>query len=136
MKNLTQKSNNLSSSRETTDDMGLSKEEKLMLNLFKTMDTDNSNALTKHELKAGFEKGGAKLNDDYLEKMFLFVDKDNSGSISYEEFREYLMMKKKKSKKLNNKKSQKTLQVRLRPNLKKFTQRKNSTLRLRESLKT
>ena len=73
-----------------------------MLNLFKTMDTDNSNALTKQELKAGFAKGGAKLTDDNLEKMFLFLDKDDSGTISYEEFREYILMKKKKSKEVGN----------------------------------
>ena len=29
--------------------------------------------------------------------MFLFLDKDDSGTISYEEFREYVLMKKKKS---------------------------------------
>ena len=92
---------NKSSSRQgidTVNTVELSKEEKSMLNLFKTMDTDNSNALTKQELKAGFAKGGAKLTDDKLEKMFLFLDKDDSGTISYEEFREYILMKKKKNK--------------------------------------
>ena len=33
-------------------------------------------------------------------KKFLFLDKDDSGTISYEEFREYVLMKKKKSKKV------------------------------------
>ena len=62
------------------------------------MDTDNSNGLTKQEL-TGFAKGGAKLTDDNLEKIFLLLDKDGSSTISYEEF-EVLLMKKKKSKKL------------------------------------
>ena len=87
---------------DTANTVELSKEEKSMLNLFKTMDTDNSNGLTKQELKAGFAKGGAKLTDDNLEKMFLFLDKDDSGTISYEEFREYILMKKKKSKEVGN----------------------------------
>ena len=56
-----------------------------MIALWKTMDTDNSNSLTKEELKAGFNKGGASLSNAAIDKMFQYIDKDGSGSITFED---------------------------------------------------
>ena len=70
-----------------------------MIALWKTMDTDNSNSLTKEELKAGFNKGGASLSDAAIDKMFQYIDKDGSGSITFEEFKAYLIAKKRATEK-------------------------------------
>ena len=54
-------------------------------------------------MKSGFSKGGATLSDAAIDKMFKYIDKDGSGSITFDEFATYMKRKKKKrQKKIEN----------------------------------
>ena len=50
------------------------------------MDDDGSKPLTKDELKFGLADWGLQLNIAEVDAIFGFFDRDNSGSISFDEF--------------------------------------------------
>ncbi|VFQ69467.1 unnamed protein product [Cuscuta campestris] len=54
--------------------------------MFKSMDTDNSGAITFDELKAGLRKYGSTLKDTEIQELMDAADVDNSGTIDYGEF--------------------------------------------------
>ncbi|TVU16027.1 hypothetical protein EJB05_39574, partial [Eragrostis curvula] len=54
--------------------------------MFQTMDTDNSGAITYDELKAGLKKYGSTLKDTEIRDLMDAADIDNSGTIDYIEF--------------------------------------------------
>ncbi|CAA0816813.1 Calcium-dependent protein kinase 6 [Striga hermonthica] len=54
--------------------------------MFTTMDTDNSGAITFDELKAGLRKYGSTLKDTEIRDLMDAADVDNSGTIDYGEF--------------------------------------------------
>jgi Ca2+-binding EF-hand superfamily protein len=54
--------------------------------LLKSMDDDKSGELNKNEMKNGFVDCGIKVSSQQLEDLFVFFDKDGSGSVSFEEF--------------------------------------------------
>ncbi|GAB4853007.1 Calcium-dependent protein kinase 4 [Ancistrocladus abbreviatus] len=54
--------------------------------MFKSMDTDNSGAITFEELKAGLRRNGSTLKDTEIRDLMDAADVDNSGTIDYGEF--------------------------------------------------
>ncbi|KAL7605116.1 hypothetical protein Lser_V15G17048 [Lactuca serriola] len=54
--------------------------------MFKSMDTDNSGAITFDELKAGLKRFGSTLKDTEIQDLMDAADVDNSGTIDYGEF--------------------------------------------------
>ncbi|KAK1409866.1 hypothetical protein QVD17_36395 [Tagetes erecta] len=67
--------------------MSLSEEEIAGLEeMFKTMDTDDSNQITLEELKAGLERAGVNLKDSEMTKLMDAADIDHNGAIEYGEF--------------------------------------------------
>ncbi|MBA0698117.1 hypothetical protein Golax_002621 [Gossypium laxum] len=54
--------------------------------MFKSMDTDNSGAITFDELKAGLRRYGSTLKDAEIRALMDAADIDNSGTIDYGEF--------------------------------------------------
>ncbi|XP_059315358.1 calcium-dependent protein kinase 17-like [Lycium ferocissimum] len=65
----------------------LSEEEIMGLKqMFKSMDTDNSGAITLEELKQGLAKQGTKLSDYEIQQLMEAADADGNGTIDYEEF--------------------------------------------------
>ncbi|KAG8082975.1 hypothetical protein GUJ93_ZPchr0014g47349 [Zizania palustris] len=54
--------------------------------MFQTMDTDNSGAITYDKLKEGFRKYGSTLRDTEIRDLMDAADIDNSGTIDYIEF--------------------------------------------------
>ncbi|XP_062219933.1 calcium-dependent protein kinase 5-like [Phragmites australis] len=54
--------------------------------MFTTMDTDNSGAITYDELKEGLRKYGSTLKDTEIRDLMEAADVDNSGTIDYIEF--------------------------------------------------
>ncbi|KAH9603400.1 hypothetical protein KSS87_005354 [Heliosperma pusillum] len=54
--------------------------------MFQTMDTDNSGAITFEELKAGLKRYGTNLKDTEIRDLMDAADIDNSGTIDYGEF--------------------------------------------------
>ncbi|WOK98405.1 hypothetical protein Cni_G07116 [Canna indica] len=54
--------------------------------MFHTMDTDNSGAITFDELKEGFRKYGSNLKECEIRALMDAADIDNSGTIDYGEF--------------------------------------------------
>ncbi|GLT29245.1 hypothetical protein SLA2020_041220 [Shorea laevis] len=54
--------------------------------MFQTMDTDNSGAITFDELKAGLRRYGSTLKDTEIRDLMDAADVDNSGTIDYGEF--------------------------------------------------
>ncbi|KAK8966548.1 Calcium-dependent protein kinase 6 [Platanthera guangdongensis] len=54
--------------------------------MFMTMDTDNSGAITFDELKAGLRRYGSTLKDTEIRDLMDAADVDNSGTIDYGEF--------------------------------------------------
>ncbi|KAK3412857.1 calcium-dependent protein kinase 26 [Eucalyptus grandis] len=54
--------------------------------MFKTMDTDNSGAITFDELKAGLRRYGSTMKDTEIRDLMDAADVDNSGTIDYGEF--------------------------------------------------
>ncbi|TVU01472.1 hypothetical protein EJB05_53076, partial [Eragrostis curvula] len=54
--------------------------------MFQTMDTDNSGAITYDELKAGLKKYGSTLKDTEIRDLMDAADINNSGTIDYIEF--------------------------------------------------
>ncbi|XP_066343704.1 calcium-dependent protein kinase 13-like [Miscanthus floridulus] len=54
--------------------------------MFQTMDTDNSGAITYDELKEGLRKYGSTLKDTEIRDLMEAADIDNSGTIDYIEF--------------------------------------------------
>ncbi|XP_060216113.1 calcium-dependent protein kinase 17-like [Lycium barbarum] len=65
----------------------LSEEEIMGLKqMFKSMDTDNSGAITLEELKQGLGKQGTKLSDYEIQQLMEAADADGNGTIDYEEF--------------------------------------------------
>lgn len=57
-----------------------------MKEMFKTMDTDNSGAITFDELKAGLRRYGSTMEDTEIRDLMDAADVDNSGTIDYGEF--------------------------------------------------
>ncbi|CAI9094213.1 OLC1v1029909C1 [Oldenlandia corymbosa var. corymbosa] len=65
----------------------LSEEEIIGLKeIFKSMDTDNSNTITFEELKAGLPKLGTKLSESEVRQLMEAADVDGNGTIDYIEF--------------------------------------------------
>ncbi|KAM3398379.1 calcium-dependent protein kinase 17-like [Capsicum galapagoense] len=65
----------------------LSEEEIMGLKqMFKSMDADNSGAITLEELKQGFAQQGTKLSDYEIQQLMEAADADGNGTIDYEEF--------------------------------------------------
>ncbi|KAI4375446.1 hypothetical protein MLD38_013312 [Melastoma candidum] len=54
--------------------------------MFHTMDTDNSGAITYDELKAGLRRYGSTMKDTEIRDLMDAADVDNSGTIDYGEF--------------------------------------------------
>ena len=54
--------------------------------VMKMMDDDGSRTLSKEELKTGLSDWGLDLNYSEIDSLFTFFDRDNSGSISFDEF--------------------------------------------------
>lgn len=54
--------------------------------MFKSMDTDNSGAISYQELKEGLKKHGSNLPEAQIRQLMEAADVDNSGTIDYEEF--------------------------------------------------
>ncbi|KAJ8434006.1 hypothetical protein Cgig2_001199 [Carnegiea gigantea] len=54
--------------------------------MFMSMDTDNSGAITFEELKAGLHRYGSNLKDTEIRDLMEAADIDNSGTIDYGEF--------------------------------------------------
>lgn len=54
--------------------------------MFTSMDTDNSGAITFEELKAGLKRYGSNLKDTEIRDLMDAADIDNSGTIDYGEF--------------------------------------------------
>ncbi|XP_074313086.1 calcium-dependent protein kinase 26-like [Silene latifolia] len=54
--------------------------------MFQSMDTDNSGAITFEELKAGLKRYGSNLKDTEIRDLMDAADIDNSGTIDYGEF--------------------------------------------------
>ncbi|KAI4990218.1 hypothetical protein ZWY2020_038581 [Hordeum vulgare] len=54
--------------------------------MFQTMDTDNSGAITYDELKVGLRRYGSTLKDTEIRDLMEAADVDNSGTIDYMEF--------------------------------------------------
>ncbi|CAI0426996.1 unnamed protein product [Linum tenue] len=54
--------------------------------MFKSMDTDNSGAITFDELKAGLRRYGSTMKDTEIRDLMDAADVDNSGTIDYGEF--------------------------------------------------
>ncbi|KAL9231786.1 hypothetical protein vseg_006961 [Gypsophila vaccaria] len=54
--------------------------------MFRSMDTDNSGAITFEELKAGLKRYGSNLKDIEIRNLMDAADIDNSGTIDYGEF--------------------------------------------------
>ena len=54
--------------------------------VMKMMDDDGSRTLSKNELKNGLSDWGLDLNYSEVDGLFSFFDRDNSGSISFDEF--------------------------------------------------
>lgn len=53
---------------------------------FRYFDADNNTKLTRKEFRDGLERMKIKLSDADREKMFSYLDKDNNGWLSYNEF--------------------------------------------------
>ena len=47
-------------------------------------------------INTGFAKGGKTMSETAIEKMFRYIDKDGSGTITFDEFAEYMKAKKRK----------------------------------------
>ena len=61
--------------------------EEAMLELFKSLDTDGSEGISKEELIQAFYNRGVKLDWDTADAMFADADTDGDNSISLQEFR-------------------------------------------------
>ena len=61
--------------------------------LFNKIDTDHSHEIDKTEFRAFitkfYQKSGKKVNNDIIDKFMKSLDKDKSGTLSLDEFREY-----------------------------------------------
>ena len=67
------------------------KQEKKLKKLWEAMDPDNAGYVTKQMFQKGFSSSGINMTEEQVDKFLNFVDKDNSGDVSYEEFREYVL---------------------------------------------
>ena len=61
-------------------------EENNLRTLFRYMDKDGKNAITKEEMKKCLEEINVKVSDDELQKIFDSVDENGTGYIEYQEF--------------------------------------------------
>ncbi len=61
--------------------------------LFQKIDTDHSNEIDRKEfrtfVKKLYEKSGKKISNELIDKFIKNLDKDKSGTLSLDEFREY-----------------------------------------------
>ena len=67
------------------------KQEKKLKKLWEAMDPDNAGYVTKQMFQKGFSSSGINMTEEQVDKFLNFIDKDNSGDVSYEEFREYVL---------------------------------------------
>ncbi|KAF2706756.1 calcium dependent mitochondrial carrier protein-like protein [Pleomassaria siparia CBS 279.74] len=65
--------------------------EKELLRLFKSIDYNHDGRISKDELQAAFGRAGLAVPNSKLDTFFLEVDKNNDGSISFEEWRDFLL---------------------------------------------
>ena len=67
--------------------------EKEIEELFQQIDVDGSNEIEKKEfrefMKKFYAKSGRKINNEIIDKFMKKLDKDKSGTINLEEFRDY-----------------------------------------------
>jgi Ca2+-binding EF-hand superfamily protein len=61
--------------------------ENQLLTLFKAIDKNNDGKLVKDELKAAFKVAGLSVPPAKLDAFFAGVDRDNSGAITFDEWR-------------------------------------------------
>lgn len=61
-----------------------------MRSLFREFDKDGSGLIDRSELDAVFEELGKDFSDDELQRMIGLADKDQSGTLNYDEFIEYV----------------------------------------------
>jgi len=54
--------------------------------MFREFDKDGSGEIDRSELDAVFEEMGKHFSDDELQRMIGLVDKDQTGTMDYEEF--------------------------------------------------
>ncbi|KAF2719361.1 mitochondrial carrier [Polychaeton citri CBS 116435] len=59
--------------------------------LFNNIDRDHSGELDKEELSSAFEAAGVKVQRDRLDRFFGYIDKDHNGTISFAEWRDFLL---------------------------------------------
>ncbi|KAI9728173.1 MAG: hypothetical protein M1828_004634 [Chrysothrix sp. TS-e1954] len=59
--------------------------------LFKTIDEDHNNRLSKSELRDAFRRTGIDLPQSKLDAFFARIDANNDGVISFEEWRDFLL---------------------------------------------
>lgn len=57
-----------------------------MRSMFREFDKDGSGEIDRSELDAVFEEMGKHFSDDELQRMIGLVDKDQTGTMDYEEF--------------------------------------------------
>jgi Ca2+-binding EF-hand superfamily protein len=67
------------------------KQEKKLKKLWEAMDPDNAGYVTKQMFQKGFSSSGINMTEEQVDNFLNFIDKDNSGDVSYEEFREYVL---------------------------------------------
>ena len=87
----TEKKANSTSTREPENVDGYQQK---LRNLWSTIDADKSGTISKTELQLGLSRGGVKLSNQIAEKMFKHMDKDESGTITFDEFVMYMTAKK------------------------------------------
>ncbi|OBT40652.1 hypothetical protein VE00_08359 [Pseudogymnoascus sp. WSF 3629] len=65
--------------------------ESQLYSLFKSIDKNNDGKLVKDELKAAFKVAGLTVPPAKLDDFFAGVDRDNSGAITFDEWRDFLL---------------------------------------------
>merc|ERR1711871_1846011 len=60
---------------------------------WKVLDRNSDNEVSKEELMDGMVKNGISVPKEAYEKIWAAMDKDDSGAISYSEFKEYMWPK-------------------------------------------
>lgn len=58
--------------------------------LFRDFDKDGSGLIDRSELDAVFDEAGKHFSEDELQRMIQQADQDDSGTLNYDEFVEYV----------------------------------------------